>query len=128
MTLAARLLTLLAAIFLTGACSHIAPLTPTPRPLRPDDPLPTDALHASPNRLVGRVLATDAVQRFAFIDLAGSAPAPALVEGAELMVRTDDLRETGRLRAARYVRGRTLATTIISGQPSPGDEVVFRVP
>ena len=128
MTLAARLLTLLTAIFLASACSHITPLTPTPRPLRAGDPLPADALHASPNRLVGRVLAIDVAQGFAFIDLASAAPAAALEDGAELTARTDDLRETGRLRVSRYARGRNRATTIISGQPSPGDEVVFHMP
>jgi hypothetical protein len=38
------------------------------------------------------------------------------------------LRETGRVRASRYVRGRTLGTTLVAGQPSLGDEVVWLAP
>ncbi len=128
MTLTARLLTLLAVIFLAGACRHLAPLTPTPLPSRADAPLPPDALQLSPNRLVGRVLALDLVRGFAFIDLTSEPPAAALADGALLIARTADLRETARLRVSRYARGHTLGTTIISGQPSPGDEVVFHAP
>jgi hypothetical protein len=123
MTLTARLLTLLAVFFWANACSHVAPLPP-----RADDPLPPNPLQPSPNRLVGRILAIDTVRGFAFIDLASDPPSAALADGADLIARTDDLRETARLRTSRYVRGRTLGTKIISGQPSPGDEVVFHVP
>ena len=90
--------------------------------------MPPNALQPSPNRLVGSVLAVDATRGFAFIGLMGEPPAAALVEGAELVARTAGLRETARLRASRYVRSRTLGTNIISGQPTPGDEVVFRAP
>ena len=128
MTLTARLLTLLAVIFLAGACSHVAPLTPTPLPPRADAPLPPDALQPSANRLVGRILAVEPARGFAFIDLMGEPPAAALTEGARLIARSADLRETAQLRASRYARGRTLGVTIISGQPSPGDEVVFSAP
>jgi len=128
MTLTAKQLMLLAVIFLAGACSHLAPLTPPPMPSRAGAPLPPNALQPSPNRLVGRVLVVDAPRGFALIDLTGEPPAAALAAGAELVARTEDLRETARLRASRYARGRTLGTTIISGQPSPGDEVVFRAP
>src|SRR3954462_907090 len=117
MTLTARQLMLLAVIFFAGACNRFAPLTPAPMPSRTDAaPLPPDALQPSPNRLVGRVLATDAARGFAVIELATEPPAAALTTGAELIARTDDLRETARLRASRYARGHTLGTTIISGQ------------
>jgi hypothetical protein len=122
MTLTARLLTLLAVIFLAGACAQTAPPSPT------TSPSTAATLQPSPNRLVGRILAVDLARGFAFIDLASEPPPAALVDGTELIARTLDLRETARLRVSRYVRGRTLGTTIVSGQPSPGDEVVFRAP
>ncbi len=128
MILTARLLTLLAVTFFAGACSHFAPLTPTPLPPRPGDRLPPDALQPSPNLLVGRVLAVDLPNSFVIVDLAGEPPAAALTDGTELITRTDDLRETARVRVSRYVRGRTLGTTLISGRPSPRDEVVWRAP
>ena len=78
--------------------------------------------------MVGRVLAVDPPRAFAFVDLGSDPPPAALVEGAELGTRTVDLRETAQLRTSRYVRGRTLGTTVISGQPSPGDEVVWQAP
>jgi hypothetical protein len=128
MLFTARLLTLLAVIFLAGACSRFAPLTPTPLPPRAGDPLPPDALQPSPNRLVGRVLAVDLPNGFVIVDLAGDPPAAALADGAELIVRTDDLHETARLRVSRYLRGRTLGTTLVSGRPSPREEVVWHAP
>ena len=131
MIFTARLLTLLAVISCLAGCGRIAPLTPTPvvwrgDPPPPPPPLPPDALRTSPHRLVGRVLAIDRERGFAIIDLFSDAPASALQAGAELLTRTDDLRETGQLRASRYLRTRTLGTDIVSGQPSPGNEVVFR--
>jgi hypothetical protein len=73
-------------------------------------------------------LAIDATRGFAFVTLTAAAPAAALVAGAALIVRSDDLTETGHLRASRYTRGRTLGAQIISGQPTLGDEVVFHAP
>jgi len=115
----------LAVILLLAACGHSASppaASADPRPMSPA------VLQPSPNRLVGRVLARDAARGFAFVELAAEPPPGALVDGAELVARTDDLRETARLRVSRYVRGRTLGAEIVSGQPSPGDEVVFRAP
>lgn len=132
MSFTARLLTLLAVFFLLSACGRIAPLTPSPIVRRGDPPaeipLPPDALHASPRQLVGRILALDAARGFAFVALTAEPPAAALADGAELMVRAEDLRETARLRASRYTRGRTLSAQILSGQPALGDEVVFQLP
>jgi hypothetical protein len=134
MPFTARLLTLLAVIFLSSGCGHkFTPLPPEPWRLKkaepvPEAPLPPDALHASPRRLVGRIVAVDAARGFAFVDLTDEPPAGALVDGAELIVRTDDLRETARLKASRHARGRTLGTQIVQGQPTPGDEVVFQAP
>lgn len=137
MPFTARLLTLLAgAVMILGAggCGHhLTPLPPEPWRLKkaepvPEAPLPADALHASPRRLVGRIVAVDAAQGLAFVDLTDEPPAGALVAGAELIVRTDDLRETGRLKSSRYARGHTLGTQIVQGQPAAGDEVVFQAP
>lgn len=74
------------------------------------------------------MLSVDRERGFAFVDLVAEAPPEALSAGAELVARTLDLRETGHLRASPYVRGKTLGARILSGQPSPGDEVVWRVP
>ena len=133
MTLTARLLTLLAVIFLASACVQTTPSAPaTDRSrerARENSPSSrTAALQPSPNRLVGHVLAVDPALGFAFVALTSEPPAAALAQGAELIARTDDLRETARLGTSRYVRGRTLGAKIVSGQPSPGDEVVFRAP
>ncbi len=132
MTLTARLLPLLAVIFLAGACSHRPSSSPIPdrgrEPARADPSPSTPLLQPSPNHLVGRILAFDAARGFAIVDLANGAPAAAMVDGAELIARTDDLRETARLRVSRYLRGHTLGATLVSGQPSPGDEVVFHRP
>ncbi len=101
-----------------SACRHAAPA-----PL-----VPADALVPSPRLSVGRITAIDAVQGFAFIELAADAPTAALTAGTELIARTLELRETARLRASAYVRGRTFGTTILAGQPSAGDEVVWLAP
>ena len=125
----ARLLTLLAVIFFASGCSFFRTLFS--RPSRESalttstEPLPAGALLPSQNLLVGRVLAVDAGRGFAFVELTSSPPAAALADGADLVARTDDLRETARLRVSRYVRGRTLGAKIVSGQPAPGNEVVW---
>jgi len=129
----ARLLAPLAVIFFAGACSHFHPPTPkampgSDAPPTAAEPLPAGALLPSRNLLVGRVLAVDLAQGFVFVNLASDAPAAALVDDADLITRTDALHETARLRASRYVRGRTLGAKIVSGQPAPGDEVVFPAP
>ena len=130
MKLTARLLAPLAVIFLVAACRHL----PAPDHSSPGGsnaatgPLPTGALLPSQNLLVGRVHAVDAARGFAMVELDSAAPAAALADGAEMVARTDDLRETARLRVSRYVRGRTLGTKIVSGQPAPGNEVVWPTP
>lgn len=126
MSLTARLLTLLAVIYFVPGCSTA---TTTPQPSRSAAAAamlpPADALTLSPHKIVGRIVAVDTARGFAFVSLTTTTPAAALVEGGELIVRSDDLRETGRVRTSRYTRGRTLGTQIISGQPKLGDEVVF---
>ena len=127
MTRAARLL-LLAVLLVAGGCRLFAPKSAaqaTARSATTPEPLPAGALLPSHNLRVGRVLAVDPSRGIAIIDLALDAPATALVGGAPLLTRTNDLKETARLTASRYLQGRTLGTKIVSGQPSPGDEVVF---
>ena len=131
MFITARLLMLLAVIFLAGGCSNFHSMRPKMMGRRdeaPAEPLPAGALLPSHNLLVGRVLAVDAARGFAFVELAADAPAASLADGTELISRTDALLETARLQASRYVRGRTLGAKIVSGQPAPGDEVVFPAP
>jgi hypothetical protein len=75
------------------------------------------------------LIAIDPERRFAFVELASDAPPAALAEGGELVVRDPaSLRETGRLTASRYVRGRTLGATITAGQPMVGQEVIWTAP
>lgn len=90
--------------------------------------LSAGALLPSLRLIVGRVIAVDEAQHLAFVELVSDAPKGALIEGTDLFVRTLALRETGRLQASAYVRGRTLGTKIMAGQPSPGDEVVWLAP
>lgn len=87
-----------------------------------------DALLPSPRLPVGRVIAFDAQRGFAIVELGGDAPGDALVDGSELLSRTDDLRETARLRPTRYRRGRTLGCVVVSGQPAVENEVVWLAP
>ena len=120
MTRTARLLRPLAVICFLAGCRHAAPPAAT---------LPSaDTLAPSPRLIIGRVIAVDLAQRFAIVELASDAPPSALAAGTELVARTLELRETARLQASRYVRGRTLGTQIIGGQPSPGNEVVWLAP
>lgn len=110
----------MAACFLLGACASA--------PQKPAAVLAEGALVPSPRLIVGRVIAVDAARRHAIVELGGDAPAAAATEGAELMTRTEDLRETSRLRASRQLRGRILGATVASGQPAQGDEVVWLAP
>ena len=127
---AARLLTLLAAFLYCSACRYLErpPRNPPAASIPASAPLPADALVPSPRLVVGRVLAVDAARAFAIVDLASDPPPAALADGTELIARTLDLRETARLQASRYVRGRTLGTKILAGKPAPGDEVVWLAP
>jgi hypothetical protein len=133
MIFTARLLTPLAVILFFTGCGQVASTKPESVAARSEAhalsaPPPAEALRPSPNRLVGRILSIDETRRFAILDLRPEAPPAALISGAELIARTDSLVETGRLKTSRYVRTRTLGTQIVSGQPKPGDEVVFRLP
>jgi hypothetical protein len=120
MKIAATVVAPLAAVLFFGACRSVAP---PPAPV-----LAEGALVPSPRLIVGRVIAVDAARGFVMVELASDAPAGAATDGAELMTRTADLRETGRLRASKFARGRTLGTQLVAGQSAPGDEVVWLAP
>jgi hypothetical protein len=116
-----RFLPLLAAICLAGCTTVFREATPPPPPPEP--------LAPSPRLIVGRVIAIDTERAFAFVELAADAPPSALAEGTELVVRDPaSLRQTGRLTASRYVRGRTLGSTIAAGTPAVGQEVTWTAP
>lgn len=122
MQITARLLTLLAVFLFAAACQHNRSSKPAGHPAA------TRPIAPSSRLIVGRIAAIDAPRGFAFVQLAADAPPAAQADGAELTARTNDLRETAQLRASRYLRGRTLGAIVVSGQPSPGDEVVWLAP
>lgn len=124
MQLTAFALTSLAVIFFVG-CQH----TPSSnRAGTSSQVAANETVSPSPRLIVGRVIAVDHERGFAFIDLTRDAPAAAVVADAELVSRTPDLQGTALLHVSRHRRGRTLGTTITSGKPSPGDEVVWLAP
>jgi hypothetical protein len=124
MTRTATALLSLAMLF-SMACSHSAlpRLKPAALPLAT-----TELLSPSPRLIVGQVIAVDRERGFAFVELARDAPVAAAVPDTELLTRNDDLQETARLQVSRHLRGRTLGTTITSGNPVSGDEVVWLAP
>ena len=79
----------------------------------------------APHPVIGRIVAIDPELRLAFVEVAPETPAKAVERGATLTARTDALVETARLEATGHRRSRTLGTRIVSGQPKPGDEVVW---
>lgn len=132
MTRAASLPLLLAAVLVAGGCRLFTPTASAPAEnpgtAAQSGPLPAGALLPSHNLRVGRIVSVDPARQLAVIELFTDAPPTALTDGAPLVSRTADLRETARLTASRYLQGRTLGAWINSGQASPGDEVVFPAP
>jgi hypothetical protein len=123
---AARLLLLLSGIVPLASCRN--PTGPVSTGAKPPAAAPAGPLAVSARVLVGRILAVDTQLGLAYVELTAEPPAAALLAGANLQARTDDLRETARLRASRYTRGRVLSVQIVSGQPARGDEVVVQNP
>ena len=113
---------MLAALMLSAGCQNVI-TTPA---LPPE--LSAGALIPSARLVVGRILSVNPTQQFAFVELAADAPEAAVIPGTELQARTLQLQDTGRIQVSRYLRGRTLGTRIVGGQPSPGDEVVWLAP
>jgi hypothetical protein len=125
-TVSSRLLLIFPAVLgFTAGCGNFFT---KPAPAASAPVLAAGALVPSPRLIVGRIVAVDSAQRFAFVELATDAPSAALIAGTELAARTLELRETGRIQVSPYLRGRTLGAKIVGGQPSPGDEVVWLAP
>jgi len=126
MKIAAKASVTLAAIFFFLGCQQNA------RPARSTTaaaaPVLSGAVSPSARLMVGRIIAVDLPRGFAFVELSGDAPMAATAPATELIARTLDLRETASLRTSRYLRGRTLRTTIVSGKPALDDEVVWLAP
>ncbi|MDP3071329.1 MAG: hypothetical protein Q8N18_13650 [Opitutaceae bacterium] len=120
MKIAATVVAPLAAILFLSGC-RVMPAKSAPI-------LAEGALIPSPRLIIGRVAMIEAGRGIVIVELSADAPTGATAEGAELMTRTADLRETARLHASRYLRGRSLGTQLVSGQPGPGDEVVWLAP
>lgn len=121
---AAPLLSLIAVFTFASGCRSLdSKSTPAATTL-----LPAGALLPSPRLIMGRLIAVDQAQGFAFVEIAADAPKAGLVAGTELIARTADLRETAKLQVSPHLRARTLGTKIVAGQPSPGDEVVWLAP
>ena len=79
----------------------------------------------SPVQVVGRVIVVDMRTLSVIIDLAPYVILPSDFATRQLVSRRDDLQPTARLQSSPYLRGRTLGTRLIAGQPQVGDEVVF---
>ncbi len=121
MSLTVRALTPLTVFFLLSACHSAPPSQPALSTISTSE----SKLTASPNLIIGRVIAVDTLRQFAIVEVALSAPLLVLTAGHELLTRTDDLSVTARLRTTRQLRGRTLGASITAGAPNLGDEVVF---
>ncbi|CAM3125126.1 hypothetical protein [Rariglobus hedericola] len=78
-----------------------------------------------PVMVVGRVIAIDSRSLSVIVELAPYAVMPASYNGSILIARRDDLQPVARLQASAYIRGRTLGTRLLAGNPQVGDEVVF---
>lgn len=91
-------------------------------------PTSSEPLVPSPRLIVGRVVALDWDLRHAIVELGPEAPTEALTPDTELISRDANLRETGKLRASRQLRGRILGTFLVSGSPAVDNEVVWLAP
>ena len=78
-----------------------------------------------PVQVLGRVIAVDMRTLSVIIDLAPYVSLPGDFATRQLISRRDDLQPTARLQSSPYLRGRTLGTRLLAGQPQVGDEVVF---
>jgi len=117
----------LLAVFLCNACQQV-PSPPTPETPPPPNVAGSELLTPSPRLIVGRVIAVDGERGFATVELLRDAPAVCATPETELYARTTQLQATAVLQTSRFLRGRTLGTIILSGQPHPGDEVVWQTP
>jgi hypothetical protein len=78
-----------------------------------------------PVQVLGRVIAVDQRTLSVIVQLGPYVELPFDFATLALISRRDDLQPTARLQSSSYLRGRTLGTRLIAGQPQIGDEVVF---
>lgn len=78
-----------------------------------------------PVQVVGRVIAVDQRTLSVIVQLGPYVELPFDYGTRPLIARRDDLQPTARLQSSPYLRGRTLGTRLVAGQPQVGDEVVF---
>lgn len=76
-------------------------------------------------QVVGRVIAVDQRTLSVIVQLGPYVELPFDYGTRALIARRDDLQPTARLQSSPYLRGRTLGTRLVAGQPRVGDEVVF---
>ncbi len=78
-----------------------------------------------PVQVLGRVIAVDQRTLSVIVEVGPYVELPFDFTTRQLIARRDDLQPTARLQSSPYLRGRTLGTRLIAGQPQVGDEVVF---
>lgn len=92
---------------------------------KPDAPADASRTVPGPVQVLGRVIAVDMRTLSVIIDLAPYVSLPGDFATRPLITRRDDLQPTARLQSSPYLRGHTLGTRLVAGQPQIGDEVVF---
>jgi hypothetical protein len=118
----------LCALLLAG-CSTRGPKSSAPGESvekgKPDTKTDTGRTVPGPVQVVGRVIAVDQRTLSVIVQLGPYVELPFDFTTRQLIARRDDLQPTARLQSSPYLRGRTLGTRLIAGQPQVGDEVVF---
>jgi hypothetical protein len=105
-----------------AACASPRGRTPQSPPRTPAAELPGAPLHP----VIGRILHVDLSNATAVVELApGPRSAPFFPGDALIARRLDTLAPTARLRVAPYQSGRMLGVYLVSGTPSPQDEVAL---
>lgn len=111
---------LAAALIAAGGCSTVRKISGKDR-----DKTPPSRYLPAENIIVGRVLAYRADDQLALVELSLIATPPFDLRGRELVARDPrTLAPTARLQASFHRRGRVLGAFVLSGSPSPDDEVV----
>jgi hypothetical protein len=108
---------------LATAPSAASVTAPANKPAAPQEPLVP-----SPRLIIGRVTSVDQEMRQVMVELAAETPGEALLPETELTTRDAALRETGRLKVSRQLRGRILGTFWAAGSPAVHNEVVWLAP
>jgi len=92
----------------------------------PEGTQPVAELIAPLQPELGRILSLQPDNRTALVEFVPQFRPSSSLAGQSLLARNlDTLAETARLVASPHQRGRILGVYVISGSPSPGDEVVI---